>query len=165
MNENFEDIKRLPTGRAALFIPELEVLKEFKEAPEEFKEVTLRFDDKISEALQRLSIPESYFIQIKQTISRLKNPVFKDPYILVIATYIHANFPLGFLNVNEVEQAGKISPNAFRQMMNSAVNLIPYKKGDDGLEERKSGPSKNELALKIMHDVIAYHRMILQSLA
>lgn len=160
--ENFEDVRKLPTGRAAVFVPELMVYSRFKEKPDSSKKSILRFDDKINQALRDLEIPGESHSEINKIIDLSYDLKDKDPYILSIAAYLKVLYPNGITGANDVNQPGKILLKNLASQIGPLIEKIPYGTSGDLSPGSERYDGKNETTLRAMVDVIDYFQIIQQ---
>lgn len=154
--ENFDDVRKLPTGRAAVFVPQLMVERQFMEKPEESRKVNLNFNDVISTTLNLLKIPSDQHLNIQQLISKIDRKDDRDPWILCIAAYVRIISPNGISEPREITTNGQISISNLGNLVRQFVPTIEYKKNVNSGTRATSDP---ELETRVISDVISYYAL------
>lgn len=158
--ENFQDVRSLPTGRAALFIPQLVVERRFKEKPDEEKKISLRFEDKISDALRQLQIPNHTHTEILRVANKIKEPAYRNQYALVIAAFIFVSYPNGIANPGFQPVQGQLGLESVRGTIANYSQHIVYKKNLLGSNSEVDNIEGDEKETRFVADVLAYHQLL-----
>jgi len=149
--EAFDRIRKAPTGRSGIFVPEVQLVRERKLESIE-KRVALRPIEDIFVDVAWKVFPKSTqaereaWYTVAKTLRHFED---LDPAILTLAVYLRLNFPLGF-NLTEVPERGKLMP----QDLNSGI-VIEAIHGIIRMNERTVG----DLIPRIKADLVAYYNM------
>lgn len=154
--ENFEDVRRLPTGRAAIFVPQLMVERRFMEKPEEAKRANLNFNDVIATTLSNLQIPSEHHMNIQILIDKIDRKDERDPWVLCIAAYLRIISPNGISGVGEIATSGQIATSNVGNFVRQFIPMIEYKKNVNS-GTRTSDP---ELEVRVVSDVLSYYELL-----
>lgn len=161
MNETFADVRKLPTGRASVFVPDVRVLNHFKTSEEQKKGTIKRIDNHVAELVSKLNIPSMYSLQIQQIIELIPRRDDMDANILVIAAYMYLIFPGGIANPNDIAQSNQVSSDNIRPFLYPIISAIVKEKNEyDAEKGPASGGSKLSLENSIILDVLGYHHTI-----
>lgn len=159
--ENFEDVRKLPTGRGSLFIPQLMVEKEYMKKPDDAKSVTLKFDQELRQALFDLQIPNEKHTDVLRIASSVNDSDYRDPYMLTIAAYIISVFPNGITEAPHGTLEGVLPIGSLKRFVEPFLSRIVYKKTSSSyVSSSVDTENVQERIARSVADILAYYQIL-----
>lgn len=160
--EDFEVIRRAPKGRASVFIPELLLVREFKQDVVEKKTVTRLTEDVFADAARKLfadGIDSPQLELMLKDINSLRHVEDFDPNVLLVAAYFHLRYPLG-LNLTTERQPGtlgafEVQDPYFENLAQDIITLSVDKKTISANDARSP-----TILAQVKADIISYYFML-----
>tara|TARA_R110002072_G_scaffold45565_5_gene126844 strand:+ start:31202 stop:31708 length:507 start_codon:yes stop_codon:yes gene_type:complete len=160
LSEDFSDVRKMPQERSAVFTPEVELLRNFKDTIPNKKTSSNSRDGNPDKLYLKLGFMEQKDL-IEGILAKVRHKDYMDPYILIIAAYYFSEFPDGISENDSDNRQRKLTPALFRQHAPSMIRLIPDAVGKTIRLESENRDGKN-LMEKQMIDVLSYYRQIVR---
>ncbi len=149
---DFSDVRKTPKERAAVFVPELLLVRDLKPVDEETRSVARLPEDRFREALGKLfpSVETGIAEQMITIAQNARHVEDLDPKVLVVAAYLRVRFPLG-LNFEPVHQdrfmsAAVLADPLVGNLVEAIINLSESKSKD--------------MATELKADIVTYYYIL-----
>jgi hypothetical protein len=156
--EKFSDVRSMPSERASVFIPQVELLRNFDDSILPKKADSTHHDNNIDKIYDIFGIT-SRKDTIESVLAGIRHRDHMDPYVLIIAGYLYVQYH-GGISTSDTDVYQKLTPGIMNNIAVPMINNIPKDSMGKGVNEKSDYRDGDNVREKIMIDVISYYQQI-----